>query len=376
MIHPLTRRIRACSRRRFCAEAGKLVSTLALLILISGVANAYTIVMRGGHRREIPDAFHVTQLTLTYEAAPGINITLLLANIDIAATERANGETPGSLLRRAAAVHQSDRATPAPPPSSRLRQEPRRARTLTNRDLESARRAREASEQEYERRRQELGLPSAEEMRRSDEAARAALREISRETEEQGARAESYWRARANELRTDIAALDAEINYLRARVAELSAPYSINDFAYITAFDRFSFISRTPLGQQWPRRGSHPHLSARQPAGMRPDPQLFGRNINGGGGAQGPIIARAPVAPGATHRLPGHQGRRPHAFPPVTNFVFGVPQNHLAAFSYDRSVLAARLYEAEAERAALQARWRILEEEARRAGALPGWLRP
>ncbi|MCA1850460.1 MAG: hypothetical protein LC672_05295, partial [Acidobacteria bacterium] len=64
------------------------------------------------------------------------------------------------------------------------------------------------------------------------------------------------------------------------------------------------------------------------------------------------------------------------SFPRVTNFAFAVPQNHLAAFSYDRSVLAARLYEAEAERAALQARWRLLEEEARRAGALPGWLRP
>jgi hypothetical protein len=28
------------------------------------------------------------------------------------------------------------------------------------------------------------------------------------------------------------------------------------------------------------------------------------------------------------------------------------------------------------KRAALQARWRDLEEEARRAGAYPGWLRP
>jgi hypothetical protein len=42
----------------------------------------------------------------------------------------------------------------------------------------------------------------------------------------------------------------------------------------------------------------------------------------------------------------------------------------------DRETLTRRLRELELERAGLQARWRLLEDEARRAGASPGWLRP
>jgi hypothetical protein len=44
--------------------------------------------------------------------------------------------------------------------------------------------------------------------------------------------------------------------------------------------------------------------------------------------------------------------------------------------TYDQGELVLRLHQLEAERAGLRARWRLLEEEARRAGAPPGWLRP
>ncbi|HLO00916.1 MAG TPA: hypothetical protein VK208_20830, partial [Pyrinomonadaceae bacterium] len=45
-------------------------------------------------------------------------------------------------------------------------------------------------------------------------------------------------------------------------------------------------------------------------------------------------------------------------------------------FSYDRNFLITRFNELAATRAGLSARWRELEDEARRAGAPPGWLRP
>src|SRR2546423_14739733 len=77
---------------------------LALTCCLSSVAAAYTIVMRGGRRIEAPAHFVLTPTALTYEAAPGLNVTLPLAEIDIAATERANNEPPGSLLRRAQAT--------------------------------------------------------------------------------------------------------------------------------------------------------------------------------------------------------------------------------------------------------------------------------
>ena len=58
--------------------------------------------------------------------------------------------------------------------------------------------------------------------------------------------------------------------------------------------------------------------------------------------------------------------------PAVTTF--GVPY---ANYDYagERATLIFRLHELEAAQAGLQTRWRLLEEEARRAGALPGWLR-
>src|SRR6476619_549768 len=71
-----------------------------LILLFVCTASAYTIVMRGGKRVEIPAKFQVTATTLTYEAGPDIQITLQLAAIDIAATEKANNEPAGSLLRR------------------------------------------------------------------------------------------------------------------------------------------------------------------------------------------------------------------------------------------------------------------------------------
>src|ERR1700752_5312013 len=74
-----------------------------LLILNISVVSAYTLVMRDGRRVEIPNDFKATNSTLTYDVSSGIQITIQLNTVDIAATERANGESAGSLLRRATA---------------------------------------------------------------------------------------------------------------------------------------------------------------------------------------------------------------------------------------------------------------------------------
>src|SRR5512132_685353 len=87
------------SLRRFVASA-------VLVLFFVGAANAYTVVMRGGKRVEVPAYFLVTATTLTYEAGPGIQITLQLAAIDIPATEKANNETAAALLRRVGAAHE------------------------------------------------------------------------------------------------------------------------------------------------------------------------------------------------------------------------------------------------------------------------------
>ena len=109
----------------------RIAASSLLILLFVCTASAYTIVMRGGKRIEIPEKFQVTATTLTYEAGQEIQITLQLAAIDIPATERANNETAGSLLRRIGE------------PRTNLDNQPQIAtstarRTITNRDLESS----------------------------------------------------------------------------------------------------------------------------------------------------------------------------------------------------------------------------------------------
>ena len=76
----------------------------------------------------------------------------------------------------------------------------------------------------------------------------------------------------------------------------------------------------------------------------------------------------------------GHSGyfrRRAFSTPGLGVFPLsynGAPYSY--DYSYEQSVLVTRLHELEAQRAGLQARWRLLEDEARRAGVPPGWLRP
>ncbi len=168
-----------------------------LLVFTATAASAYTVVMRNGRRVEIPNTFTLTKSTLTYETAPGIQITIQLASIDIAATERLNGQAAGSLLATASAPPKA----PAPVQTPR----PTATRSITNRDLEVYRRAR----LEGERERQELGLPSAEERQREVE-------EIDNRTQEQIREKRSqeeldFWRNRATQLEAQMSATSAQM---------------------------------------------------------------------------------------------------------------------------------------------------------------------
>src|SRR4029079_12107436 len=79
-----------------------LFAALFLSLTVSAVS-AYTVVMRDGRRVEIPNEFAVTNSTLTYDVGNDIQVTIQLNTVDIAATERANGQPQGSLLMKASA---------------------------------------------------------------------------------------------------------------------------------------------------------------------------------------------------------------------------------------------------------------------------------
>jgi hypothetical protein len=339
--------------------AGKRVMVATLLALLLPVcASAYAVVMRGGHQVLIPDEFAVTQTTLTYESAPGIYVTLQMSSIDIAATERANGEPEGGLLKRATRqpLPQAQPATASNAPRAR--------KTLTNLDLEQTRLKRIESEAAYERRRKELGLPSREESerRREEEAVRA--REMLNNSVAADAESESYWRARATALRNEIQVLDAEMSYVRARVAETPDTISTVSYATLGSPVPFIFSTRGATGQ--------PHMAVNQSGGgnrLSLAQGVVGGVGFGGGQTRGRVFFRNSFG---NFRRRGFA--QPCLFAPCApGFVGTYPYNNS---SYDRSDLIARLRDLGTARAGLSARWRQLEDEARRAGAQPGWLRP
>jgi len=334
----------------------RITASSVLVLLFVCTASAYTIVMRGGKRIEIPAKFQVTDTTLTYEAGPKIQITLQLAAIDIPATEKANNEAPGSLLRRMGEAPADSRNQPEAVTSTARR-------TITNRDLESSMVRRRDSEVAYEKRRQELGLPTVAESRRRAEIESAQIQSEFSATRSVERESESYWRDRASGLRTEIAATDAEINYVRGQLENLPAPLT-SGFSTTSVLPYFTpdIFGNTGYGGRYPRAGGQ------RPPPVYSSPQV-GPDVSGrvgiGNGNTGWRNNRGYRYP----RLPGYGYPYPNA-PSVDPFGSNYD------YSYERSALITRFNELSATRAGLNARWRELEDEARRAGASPGWLRP
>jgi hypothetical protein len=298
-----------------------------VLMLFAGAASAYTIVLRDGRRIEVSD-FQITQTTFTYEVAPGINKTLQLNLIDIAATERANNESPGSFRQHATRI-----SNPSPqPPVQRHAQQ-----TLTNRDLEPIRLRRIESEKNYEKRRIELGLPSLEETRRRQAEEDAELFALARRREIDDADNEAYWRQRAGALRNEIAAIDGEINYWSSQRGV--AP----------------FVANTTI----------PFVSLPNPPGLRPQR----------GSGQGTMLAPAAGSPNSNLVNTGvaplrSRGRNR----PLINS--GRVRQFGFVGLYQPNGASDELNNLWARRAVLEALWRELEDEARRAHVPQIWLQP
>ncbi len=347
--------------------ATKIVSVAAVLLFLVGAANAYTVIMYGGRRVEIPSQFVVTPTTLTYEVADGIQITIPMASVDIPSTEKANHELPGSLIARAKTPKDGIEGSKA---SSGSR------RTITNRDLEALKRRREESEAAYESIRKQQGLPSLEESRKRAAAeldvATAELAQ-KRIAEQQ---TENYWRTRAAGLRTEMAALDAEIGFIRSRLEEVPFPSatlggSFSSVGVIVGFGGFS--GGDGFGRRSQRNiggrgsfGGHPSPRPNLYVAPRNGPQVSGRVGFGGGTSRGRVF----VNPGGV-RQPRHYGA---GVLPGATFWGSSVQGY--DFTYERGALVTRFNELGAARAGLNARWGELEDEARRAGVSPGWLRP
>lgn len=332
----------------------RIVFVFAFLCVVTVAANAYTVVLHGGRRVEIPSSFTLTASTLTYEVSPGVQVTLNLAAIDVTATEQANNEAPGSFLQRT--THGSSLRVPS---ASRAA-----SHTITNRDLESSSRRRRESELAYERRRKELGLPSVEASRRQAEAEAALIGKDLEQTSAAERESETYWRARASALRSEIAGVDAELSYVRRQLDEPTFPSANGSFTTVenvVPFPSFGDFGRGPFGGRVTRR---PGVFVGQQQGL----QVGGRGVFGPGNRR---VAGFSSPLGFPRARPFGS---PFLAPPnLTDFGSTWPAYD---YSYERSQLVTQFNQLAAVRSGLSARWRELEDEARRAGAPPGWLRP
>lgn len=313
------------------------------LVLTATVANAYTLVMRNGRRVEIPNEFTLTGSTLTYQVGSGIQITVQLSGIDIAATDRANREPSGSFLARIPAPQQVV-ASPFQP-------QPRAQRSITNRDLEGYRRTRIESELAYEQRSKELGQPSVAERRRD-------FAELEQRTWDQlsamqanDESAEQYWRNRASALRSEAATTQAQIDYVQQRLDELPSPSQFGAIPITNAFGNGSFLNGP----------------------FQTSPSIFGPTLLNSG---------LTIGINTGNRNQGHRRRfnrfRGNRGPFVDLFGGNLWAQPFEPYdyNYERSQLVNQMDELQIRNAAIRVRWRELEDEARRAGAYPGWLRP
>ena len=313
-------------RKSLCTSR---VVVAALVLAFSAVsASAYTLVMRDGRRVTIPDNFTVTSAAVIYEVGSGIQISVQLSSLNIAATERANSEAAGSFLLRANASP-SQSAAPGAPSQGRTKAD----RSITNADLEGYRRARIASEKAYEKRRRELNLPSLEQQRRDLAGVEARTYAQLRNTRGQTEAGEAYWRERASALRTEVAVNDAQIDFVRARLAEIP---QTNSFGAFDTTNPFGFPTANGPIVNFPVFGNRYPYNRR---GNRTWNRRYGRY------GQQNVLVLPPSFQNEDHSL-------------------------------ERATLTNQLNDLMMQRAALGVRWKEFEEEARRAGAYPGWLRP
>jgi len=228
---------------------------------------------------------------------------------------------------------------------------------------------RRESETAYELKRKQLGLPVLASPRNramtlSDEAQAAFERQLIDDRA-----AEIYWRERASALRTEVAALDAELSYVRTRLDDGSfSGFSVASFSIGTILPLISF-GNNGHGHAFPSRAvNRPNLFGAPHDG----PQLTGRVSFGGGATHGRVF----LNPAGVARYRGFGRGHSGSFPAESHY----PQIGLISqpydLSYERNALITQFNELAAARAGFNARWRVLEDEARRAGASPGWLRP
>lgn len=225
-------------------------------------------------------------------------------------------------------------------------------KTVTNADLEKFRQQRLKAEKDLRERYAEMGFPSPEEREEQNARRQAELEEYSAQLREERLIAQNDLVAQANALRSEIAFINGQINYLRGltngkvyKGGTLSTP-----FAYSSGYAAYGNYPGSFRGGRSPLR-----QISRLPQNMRtvqeyalmyPSSQsIYNQNTGG-------------VRFGGGRFEYGRRGnyRGGYIAPIIVNDV------------YDANDVRTQIVYLEQQRAGLLAQWQILEEQARRAG--------
>jgi hypothetical protein len=231
-------------------------------------------------------------------------------------------------------------------------------KTVTNRDLERYRQQRLEAEKQLKERYKELGFPSPEERERQNEQSREEFEAYSAELRERRLESQTDILARADELRAEIASINAQINYLRAN--QNASPYkggtlTLQPFAFSYSYGgygAYGYGGFRGRGNRTLRQISRLPQNARtvqEYALNYPSSQSLSRQATGNVRIGGRIGGGYNYGKGGYYRG-GY----------VSPFILGG--------TFDVDDVSSEITSLEQTRAGLLAEWRLLEEKARRAG--------
>jgi hypothetical protein len=105
-------------------------------------------------------------------------------------------------------------------------------KSITNANLEKYKQERLKREADYRANYKKLGLPSPEELAQRDADEQKKIDEYTEKSRVNRQQTEYNFQLRANALRTELAATDAELNYLRALISRMPKPQTYVSLAY------------------------------------------------------------------------------------------------------------------------------------------------
>lgn len=202
---------------------------LCLVLLWSLPASAFTVVLKDGRRIEVQKNYRLVNDVAIFTFSDGKRMSVSVRNIDVSATELANGQDAGDFVRQAASplpIVDSDASNPGHAGATNgggvAKSKPRITRKLVNSDFEGFKQRREEKEVSAP------GLPGGAVA--LNEPPPPPPTKTSSVTDER--KTEQYWKSRSRQLLTEINIQEELIGILEKQLADLEASNRRNGPGY------------------------------------------------------------------------------------------------------------------------------------------------